>query len=483
MYRLVKVAMVVRRLGGSPWLNPIPDLDYHGASVFGRGRNPGGLRSMAWDWVTSLALALGVAGAVLTASPGAHAEFEAPAERPIYVNQIEKYSFKFGGKTTAPTGTFYVLDRESLAGKQRVQIAFDKQQTPRIFRFIQTLGGNKTLNAVGLAQSVIALAPEIRYGWKNYEKPIRDNVNAVMAAYAEKPRDLTRRFEIGSGVVATLRTKAAARIAALDIPILYPPTARPAPDALRALLSDTATLAIDQGGKRTDAYHAPNGRYVARKQIEVEINPDAVDENGEPIPDDEIETEIVEILVTGSWRVAADGRYCLEEAPEPGWDCVDLFQRDGKLVILEKRDDQVNTTPIAQIVSAKGNPRALPVLRVTDVLDAARARKQVTRKSEYRRPSAAVQQVGGQTVGAPPVKLFFAGNGNYAGRTTDGETVIGRWHVLEDGRRCLRQGFPEELDWTCHFLRKRADGTVQMVSDEGEVIATLSYKLGNPENL
>ncbi len=403
----------------------------------------------------------------------AQAEWEEPEDRPIYINQIEKYGFVFVRKQTAAAGSLYVLNREDLSGRQNVQIAFDKDGIPQIFRFIQVLGDNEVVNAVGLTQSVIELAQEIRFGWKGFEDPIRKNVNATMAEYNKQPRNLVHKFKITEGVEGTIRTDLGTGVAAMDLPIRYPETILHKPDELRKILSDLSFLLIDQTGKRTESYHAPNGRYVANKEIEVLKEDQELEVDGVPVPDEELEYEIIQVMVTGSWRISDESEYCIQEAPSPLWTCSNLYQRDNTWMILEKNEGQVNTTALSYIIEGHGNLRNLPVLRVPDTLDADEVRKFVTRRSEYYRQSTEDQ----------PTKAFFAGNGNYAGRLADDETVIGRWSVLHDGRRCLQQVFPEELDWQCHFLRETDGGTFALIDEDGNVIREAVMKLGNPENL
>lgn len=421
-------------------------------------------------------IALGMAlliGLATGLSPNrALAQWEDPTDRPILINQLElKHGFVFVRRQVASSGILYVLNREVLAGRQNAQVVFDKQLNPRIFRFIQVLGDNRTVNAVGFMEGISGLISEARPKWVNFEAPLRQAVNEMMADFNRNPREITREVPMNDNAIATLRAQPVAGVAAIDIPIQRPSLKKPPVDQMLRLLNDASFLMIDPLGKKVDSYHAPNFRYVAIKEVEPEPEVDEFGEVIEPPPGSE--PELLQVTVTGSWTISNQGDYCIEEAPIPKWVCYNLYLLDGNPVILEEQDGRLTSTARFHILREKGNIRNLPLLRVEDTLSAPRVRSVVNRRTERHRT---------QTEGQP-YKIFFAGNGNYSGRTPSDETVLGRWAVLQDGRRCMRQVFPEEKDWACAFLRETDGGTFVQLTEDGEVIVEAVYELGNPENL
>lgn len=379
----------------------------------------------------------------------AHAQHEAPNDRPLLVNFLElEKGFDFVRRRGGSTGVVYTLGRADLSGRQMIQVAYDKRMNAKILRLVQELTDNPISNSLAFGQLAIELAAMAQPTWAEAKTAIPADVKLLMEAYAQRPRDLGRQIPIRDRMVANLRTQGRANSAIIDIPITAPRQTKPSAEALRTLIAGSTFLIATLEGGRTTVYHDPSGRY-ARREVGSE-------EAG-----------------NGSWQVAPGGKYCREEAPEPGWICDFLYHEDDHLVLVAAKGERVSGRIIAYVARTNGNAYNLPIIAVPRALDATNAERLTKRRSWTVTPAD----------GAQRTITYFRGDGLYIQEYGAEETAEGTWAILKDGRRCIKQSYPEESAWSCVFLRNSGGDTYQILANDGSMVGTATYRNGNPDNL
>ncbi|MCR9219822.1 MAG: hypothetical protein NXI21_06315 [Alphaproteobacteria bacterium] len=410
----------------------------------------GSLGGLAAAALIGFAAALGAAPSVaqdarLVIAPDLSdgAAADAP-RRPVAVNRLEfDLGFVFQDETRGAHGVVYRLERPTTVGRQTIQLGFDHDGAAKIARLAMEISDNATINRLALTDAVEMLADALRPSWTD----ARANTETALAtaldgweadapdqAHAIPTEDPAQR--------AALRLYPSRRMATIDLKPALPTYDLLDRLAVTRLLEDSTLVIRPLDGRPPYyAYHAPDRLLSGRAEGSQQID-------------------------TGTWRVAADGTYCVEIAPRAGWRCSALVdQGDGVYAMMDAVDGRPTGALRATVSFEPGNPQGLFVARVADVLAPEMALRVTAGHTEER-------IAGG---GGDPVTTYYRPDGSFKVGPEEG-----RWNVLQDGRRCWKVEAPDPGNWRCAFLRESYGGVFNLIDEGGGILADALLQEGNP---
>lgn len=367
------------------------------------------------------------------------------ANRPVLVNKFEHVlEFQPKDVNRGTHGAVYRLAKPTRVGPQEVQLGFDHDGNPRIARLVMTLSDNGTINQLAVADGIAMMAEALRPDWVAAPEMVKKTLAHAFDDYSPDAADKAYGIDTEvEGDRAALRIYPSRGKASFDIRPKVPSFERLDRNAATRLLEDSTLVMRPTDGRAPYfAYHAPDRLFTGQ-------------------------AEGAEGIDTGTWRIAADGTYCVELAPSAGWRCSTLVrQSDGAYALMDAVDGQ----PIGRIRAMAdfepGNPKGLFVARVADTLPPDMVAEITTEHTEERREAGAQQAV----------TAYFRADGTFK----EGPEA-GRWNVLQDGRRCWKVDEPDPGNWRCAFLRETDGGTFTLIDEGGAVIAEALIVEGNPK--
>lgn len=350
-------------------------------------------------------------------------------DMPLLVLRLLAAGLETADKKTGLSGAVYTLRGEdsSLGPALTVQVAFDGQGRGVLTRLSLPLAEAEDGDLLRrTAETVLPLIQPGATGLTlEFLSPADLNKTPrPVPIDGGSPAQLSFADGAGAGLSGTA-------IAVLDIPVSAPREVRLTEAALRDLLSD-ATLRQGPGAR----YHAPDGRYGG--------------DGG-----------------TGSWKVTANGHYCIEAAPEPGFRCAAIYRTgDRAYLSVPIANGRPDPSAIRAFSVDFGNPEGFVTPRRADATPKAVTDMILGRNTEERRgPS-----------GEMADRLYLDPDGSFRG-VRAGVPISGRWTILEDGRRCLinTAGRSE-----CVFLSETDGGTFRHFDADGNYRGEALYRDGNP---
>lgn len=401
-----------------------------------------------------LASLLALAAALmLTAAPAGFAQqviapslSEAAAvenTRPIAVNQLElERRFEFLEVQRGAHGVVYRLKRPTRVGQQTLQLGFSHEGEAKIARLAMQLSDNATINRLVLSDAIEMLAETLRPGWTTARQKASSVLESAFRDWGPDGADSAYALETDRpGESAAVRLYPSRSMATVDLRPRLPRYDLLNQSAATRLLEDSTLIIKPSDGRPPyRAYHAPDRLLSGQAE-----GKDGLD--------------------TGSWRVAADGTYCVELAPTAGWRCSVLVDAgDGSYAMMDAVDGRPTGLVRARVNFEPGNPEAFFVARVADVLPAKMVLELTAGHTEERRPKD----------GGPAVTTYFRPDGSFKEGPEEG-----RWNILQDGRRCWKVEAPDPGPWRCTYLRQEY-GAFSHVNEGGEVVAEALIEEGNP---
>ncbi|MEQ8603980.1 MAG: hypothetical protein RIB45_11740 [Marivibrio sp.] len=392
------------------------------------------------------------AGLALAAAPTAAQQVIAPNlseaaamenTRPIAVNQLElERRFEFREEQRGAHGVVYRLERPTRVGRQTLQLGYSHEGEAKIARLALQLSDNATVNRLVLTDAVEMLAETLRPQWTTARQNAAVALEGAFADWsADKPDSALALETDRPGETAALRLYPSRAMATVDLRPRLPRYRLLDQSATTRLLEDSTLIIRPADGRPPyRAYHAPDRLLSGQAD-----GADGLD--------------------TGSWRVAADGTYCVEMAPTAGWRCSVLVDvGDGGYAMMDAVEGRPTGVIRARLDFDPGNPESFFVARVADTLPSDMVLELTSNHTERRRPAD----------GGPPVTVYFRPDGTFKEGPEEG-----RWNILQDGRRCWKVEAPDPGPWRCVFLREEY-GAYSHVDEGGEILAEALIEEGNP---
>jgi len=399
-----------------------------------------------------LAALCALAGQAALAGPAAAQQVIAPSlseaaavedTRPIAVNQLElERRFEFVEEQRGAHGVVYRLQRPTRVGRQTLQLGFSHDGEAKIARLALQLSDNATVNRLVLTDAVEMLAETLRPQWTTARQNAAVALEGAFTDWGPDKPDSALALETDrAGETAAVRLYPSRGMATVDLRPRLPRQRLLDQTATTRLLEDSTLIIRPVDGRPPyRAYHAPD-RLLSGQ----------VDGS--------------ESLDTGSWRVAADGAYCVELAPTAGWRCSVLVDAgDGAYAMMDAVEGRPTGAIRAQVDFDPGNPQSFFIARVADTLPPEMVLELTADHTERRRPAD----------GGPPVTVYFRPDGSFKEGPEEG-----RWNILQDGRRCWKVDIPDPGPWRCVFLREEY-GAYSHVDEGGDVVAEALIEEGNP---
>ncbi|MBP5856709.1 hypothetical protein KAJ83_06795 [Marivibrio halodurans] len=370
------------------------------------------------------------------------------ASRPMLVNLFEfVQGFTAEEVKRGTHGAVYRLSKPTRVGPQQIQLGFDHDGTPKIARLVMEISDNGTINQLSVTEAIVMVTATLRPEWGSAEKVVTRTVQHAFKDY--DPAGPDKAYGIDTGIEsdqAALRVYPTRSKATFDIRPRLPSFERLNRTAVTRLLEDSTLVMKPLDGRAPyRSYHAPDRLFSGKV-----TGSESVD--------------------TGTWRVAADGTYCVELAPTAGWRCSTIVRNSkGDYALMEAVDGKPIGHVRAMLDFVPGNPQGLFVARVADVLPPSMVAEVTAGHTEERRERARDSSGAKNTV-----TTYFRGDGSFKEGPEDG-----RWNVLQDGRRCWKVEQPEPGGWQCAFLRETDGGTFTLVDEGGRVMAEALIRQGN----
>jgi hypothetical protein len=370
---------------------------------------------------------------------------------PPLVNRFQfDEGFLFKGETRGTHGVVYRLARATRVGDQVIQLGFDPEGKPKIARLLMEVSHIGTINKLAVGEAMTMIVGVLRPKWIGADTVIKQTLTHAFNDY--DPGNADAGYTIATDGVkdnAALRLYPTRGKITFDIRPKVPAYRILDRDAAVRLLQDsTARLTPEGDDPVYTAYHAPD-RLLAGQTTD--------GQSGEEQPPD-----------TGSWRVAQNGTYCVERAPVAGWKCsLIVVDETGAHALMATQDGHPTGRITAAMEMTSGNPDGLFVHRVPDILPPDMVLQLSVEHTEERRRAGTENTV----------TAYFRANGTFKEGPEEG-----RWHVLQDGRRCWKVDEPDPGDWRCAYLRETDGGTFAYLNNSGEILAEGLIVEGNPRN-
>ena len=368
--------------------------------------------------------------------------------RPVLVNMFEfVQGFTMDDVKRGTHGAVYRLSKPTRVGPQQIQLGFDHDGAPKIARLVMEISDNGTINQLSVAEAIVAITNMLRPEWGAAEKVVSRTVEHAFKDY--DPAGPDKAYGIETGVKddqAALRVYPTRGKATFDIRPRLPSFERLNRTAVVRLLEDSTLVMKPLDGRPPyRSYHAPDRLFSGKADGSKSVD-------------------------TGTWRVAADGTYCVELAPTAGWRCSAIVRdSDGDYALMQAVDGKPIGQVRARLDFVPGNPEGLFVARVADVLAPSMVAEVTAGHTEERRERARNSNNARNTV-----TTYFRDDGSFK----EGPEY-GRWNVLQDGRRCWKVEQPDPGAWQCAFLRETDGGTFTFVDEGGQVMAEALIRKGN----
>lgn len=340
------------------------------------------------------------------------------------------------------SGAVYALSRNLEGTPQSLQIAYNARNRPTLIRLVQKVTGPQDI--FPMTKAALEIASLGQPDWTEAETVLTRDVEPALAQFAEAGATDPLSLPLPDGTPGSVSFIAGDGLAVMDLPVRAREAMLLDEPAVQALATDSSFLFPAEDERIHHRYHAPNGRLGGGSQTG-------------------------DTSESGSWSVEANGRYCIETAPVPGFRCAALYQiGDNQYLSVPIVNDVPDGRGMRRFEVQFGNPGSHVTPKRDDATPAAVTRMIVVGQTEERRrPEGGVD------------RIFLDHDGAFRGQWND-RPVSGRWTVMNDGRRCLTEvsGAVE-----CAFLSETDGGTFRLYDSLDRFLGEAMYQDGNPGGL
>lgn len=362
---------------------------------------------------------------------------------PLLILRLQaEQGFALENRNAGLNGAVYALGRTVDGRVQSLQVAYNARNRPTLMRLVQKIAQPADGEAMSLAARDIARLGQPN--WAEAEAVLAETVTPALTQFAEVGSGGPLSFPLPEGANGAVSFVAAEALAVFDLPTNAPEAVLLSEQAVRALVSDASFLFPLSEGETHSRYHSPNGRMGGGRSAG-------------------------ETTESGSWNVEANGRYCQESAPVPGFRCAALYEvSQDEYLSVPIVNGQPDGRGMRRFTVVFGNPGGHVAPKRDDATPVAVTRMIVGGQTEERRrPEGGVD------------RIYLSPEGTYRGTVNDTPSS-GRWTVLNDGRRCLT-----DLSgaFECAFLSETDGGTFRLYDAEDTFLGEALYRDGNPDGL